>query len=62
MDTIDIPFVPGKVLDLQPIGYRLAKKKGTIILQAKYSWTRGSETGYEWKDIPTVNLDGRIQD
>lgn len=53
---------PGLVQDLSPIEYRLAKKNGTLILQAKFSWQRGSEYGYEWKDIPTINLDRPYQD
>lgn len=53
---------PGLIQNLSPIEYRLAKKNGTLILQGKFSWQRGSERGCEWKDIPTINLDRRYQD
>ena len=50
-------IVAAKVDGMTPVLYRLGKKPdGTIVLQGCYVWTRGTEYGQEWKDMPTVEL------
>jgi len=47
------------VFPLKPEQYRLAKKPdGTLVLQgACYRWKDG-KLGHDWRDIPTVELEG----
>jgi hypothetical protein len=40
-----------------PTGWRLARRNGELVLQARSFWTQGIESGIEWKDVPTLNLD-----
>ena len=40
-----------------PAAWRLARRNGELVLQARSSWTQGTESGIEWNDVPTVNLD-----
>ena len=40
-----------------PTSWRLARRNGELILQAGSRWTQGSEGGFEWNDVPTVDLD-----
>lgn len=49
---------PPRTENLTPTAYRLAKKSdGTLVLQGAYMWREGwSSHGYEWRDIPTVDL------
>lgn len=43
------------VEDGTPSNYRLKRTiHGEIVLQGCFKWTRGSEGGFTWKDIPTV--------
>jgi hypothetical protein len=40
-----------------PAAWRLARRNGELILQAGSMWIQGRESGMEWSDVPTVNLD-----
>lgn len=40
-----------------PAAYRLARRSGELILQGAYRWQQGSMAGFEWRDIPIVELD-----
>jgi hypothetical protein len=40
-----------------PTAWRLARRNGELILQAGSRWVQGRESGIEWNDVPTVNLD-----
>ena len=40
-----------------PTAYRLARRKGELVLQGAYRWNQGSDWGFEWRDIPIVELD-----
>ena len=43
--------------DCAPCAYRLARKPdGTLILQGRFRWTRGSVFGYEWADLETADV------
>ena len=44
-------------LTYPPTSWRLARRNGELILQACSCWTQGSEAGFEWNDVPTVDLD-----
>lgn len=50
---------PTRTESLTPSAYRLAKKPdGVIVLQGAYMWQEGfNRHGYEWRDIPTVDLE-----
>jgi hypothetical protein len=37
--------------------WRLATRNGELILQAGSIWVDGEDTGIEWADLPTVDLD-----
>jgi hypothetical protein len=41
-----------------PTSWRLARRNGELILQAGSFWAQGQESGIEWNDVPTVDLDG----
>jgi len=48
---------PAKVMDNRPREYRLAKTHtGDLVLQGAYYWSCGMNSGFEWKTIPTVDL------
>ena len=49
---------PARVESLTPSAYRLGKRQdGVLVLQGAYTWHEGlSKQGYEWRDIPTVDL------
>jgi hypothetical protein len=40
-----------------PTAWRLARRNGELILQAGSLWVQGIDSGTEWNDVPTVNLD-----
>ena len=40
-----------------PTQYRLARSNGNLILQGCYYWHEGPAYGYEWRDIPTIDID-----
>ena len=40
-----------------PSAWRLARRNGELILQAGSLWSQGRESGIEWNDVATVNLD-----
>lgn len=45
-----------------PRHYRLSRRNGELVLQGAFYWRRGHmESGYEWRDIPIVDLDGAQQ-
>jgi hypothetical protein len=44
-----------------PTAWRLARRNGELILQAGSIWTQGRDAGYEWNDVPTVDLDGEVE-
>ena len=46
-----------RIENTAPNDYRLAIKNGQLVLQGKYYWFELTTQGYEWRDIPTVNLD-----
>ena len=45
------------IVDYGASSYRLVRRNGELTLQGYFQWTRGSEGGFTWKDIPTVDLD-----
>lgn len=47
---------PARVAN-SPHAWRLARRNGELILQAGSIWTKGTEGGVEWNDLPTVDLD-----
>jgi len=50
--------VSTRVENTLPSEYRLAKKTdGILVLQGAYYWQEGSDSGYKWRDIPTVELE-----
>ena len=56
-------FAPCKVHDTYPMHYRLARTHtGRTILQGAYYWRCGSDSGFEWRKMPTVQLgaDGTV--
>lgn len=51
---------PTRVENLTPVQYRLANRNGMLFLQGAYHWSEGfSSQGYEWRDIPAVDLGGK---
>ena len=47
-----------KIEEERPRHYRLGRRNGELVLQGAFYWGRGSmESGYEWRDIPIVDLD-----
>lgn len=48
---------PGTIVSNHAVAYRLARRKGELILQGAYRWQQGSMSGFEWRDIPIVDLD-----
>lgn len=38
--------------------YRLVRKNGTLALQRAVVWTNGEDGGVDWRDQPTIDLDG----
>lgn len=63
--TISQVTVTGRVMSVisaakvtyPPTAWRLARRNGELILQAGSTWIQGWESGIEWNDVPTVNLD-----
>ncbi len=46
---------PGRVEEMVPGMHRLRRKaNGELVLQGCYRWSRGTEFGAEWRDLPTV--------
>jgi len=59
-DVVTTGFIaPVRVEHPVPIEYRLAHKAdGSLILQGKFVWQKGFvESGFEWRDIPTVEIE-----
>jgi len=47
-----------KVVSNRAVSHRLSKKKdGGLILQGAFRCCDGETYGYEWRDIPTVEVD-----
>jgi hypothetical protein len=40
-----------------PTAWRLARRNGELTLQAGSLWVQGLQSGIEWNDVPTVDLD-----
>ena len=40
-----------------PTAWRLARRNGELILQAGSLWVQGMDSGVEWNDVQTVDLD-----
>lgn len=49
-----------RIESLDPKVYRLAKRNGEMVLQGAYYWSDMQDGmpcgGFEWRDIPTVEL------
>lgn len=57
MSTITAARVESSV----PVQYRLARRNGNLILQGCYQWQQGFDSsGFEWRDIPTLDLDQTV--
>ena len=41
--------------------WRLGRRNGELVLQAGSIWHQGKESGIEWNDVPTVDLDNEAQ-
>ena len=51
-------YVGIRVESSAPCAYRLARyPNGDLVLQGAYMWTDGTAGGFEWRDIPTVDLE-----
>jgi hypothetical protein len=50
-------FLAPARITYSPTAWRLARRNGELILQAGSLWTEGRESGIEWKDVPTVDLE-----
>ena len=60
--TTGLPVCPADLRITQsPSAWRLARRNGELILQAGSIWTQGRDAGYEWNDVPTVDLDGEVE-
>ena len=47
--------VAARIESTVPAAYRLMQKNdGRLVLQGAYTWSQGSEGGYEWRNIETV--------
>ena len=46
---------------LSPTAWRLGRRNGELVLQAGSIWHQGVESGVEWNDVPTVDLDNEAQ-
>ena len=47
-----------KNIDLKPSDFRFARKPdGKLILQGAHFWRTDDDCGYEWCDLPTVDVD-----
>ena len=52
-------IVAAKTEEGQPRHYRLGRRNGELVLQGAFYWRLGCrESGYEWRDIPIIDLDG----
>ena len=54
-----IPDSWARFESINPSGYRLVRKRnGEMVLQGAFHWQQGfSTSGFEWRDIPTVDVD-----
>ena len=59
--NIDLGYLPlanicaARIESCAPSEYRLKRSRGwEIVLQGCFTWRQGSEGGFEWRDIPTV--------
>ena len=48
---------PGTFVSDHAVAYRFARRKGELILQGAYRWQQGLMSGFEWRDIPIIELD-----
>ncbi len=48
---------PGTFVSNHAVAYRFARRKGELILQGAYRWQQGSMSGFDWRDIPIIELD-----
>ena len=46
---------------MSPTAWRLGRRNGELVLQAGSIWHQGAESGVEWNDVPTVDLDNEAQ-
>lgn len=53
-------IVAARVESNDPSSYRLARRNGVLILQGAFQWRQGSDGGWTWRDIPTVELEGAM--
>lgn len=44
-----------------PTAWRLGRRNGELVLQAGSVWHEGPESGIEWVEVPTVDLDNEAQ-
>ena len=43
-----------RIVHSLPKQYRLMKKKsGELVLQGAFYWEQGTDSGFDWRDIPT---------
>jgi hypothetical protein len=54
------PFAPPRFTS-SPTAWRLGRRNGELVLQAGSVWREGPESGIEWVDVPTVDLDNEAQ-
>ena len=50
-------LVPGKIENTLATSYRLARRNGELVLQGCFFWREGADGGYDWRDIPIIDLD-----
>lgn len=56
-------YKPSRVVSNMATGFRMAQyPDGTQKIQGAYQWTEGFQVGYEWKDLPIVevNIHGQV--
>ena len=54
------PFAPPR-FGYSPTAWRLGRRNGELVLQAGSRWVQGQESGIEWVDVRTVDLDNEAQ-
>jgi hypothetical protein len=50
-------LVPIRWKSTAPISFRLGRRQGVLVLQGCFQWGEGTTGGYEWRDLPTIDLD-----
>jgi len=53
-------FIHARVTS-SPTAWRLGRRNGELVLQAGSVWHTRQESGIEWVDVPTVDLDNEAQ-